>query len=341
MKKIKGYIAIGPDKKPRPYTFKTSLLQCKKTTADCFTNESIWKLKYKLKLVRGWKIVRATISFSLLFLLGCTPGNRYYLQEDNDYFKPTKNRDVHYTQGIRLGVESPDAGGSSELFAQHIFYTPTHKKESYIPGERPYAGYAAIGYKAHFVSEPFRRVTYGVDGGIVGPHAYAEEVQRTVHKLLGQGYPTGWDAQIDDEAIVNFSFERQHRFFVHRNFDISTLLGANLGNLFRQGYGSSTFRFGHNLPSSFSGGPIYPRDSSKNKSFYSVYGFLTGLVRAVEHNIFLEPVDKKPLVAEVRVGVGLEYEGYQIVYTYIQQTKEFETEERNMDFGEIQLGVVW
>ncbi len=60
-KVVKGYVAIGPDGRPRPYTFKTSLLQCKKTMADVFCSESIWKRKYKLKIARGWKITRATL----------------------------------------------------------------------------------------------------------------------------------------------------------------------------------------------------------------------------------------------------------------------------------------
>lgn len=283
----------------------------------------------------------------LTFLLcSCTAGNRYYLNESNDYLSPD-NRDVKFTQGLRLGTEIPDHSGSHEYFAEQLLYTPNHKKVPYIRGERPYAGYVASGVKENFVDALSNRITYGFDLGLVGPHAYGKETQRAFHRLLKQAYPTGWDAQLNDELTVLFTAEQQNFLLTANHYDFSFLKGANLGTLFDQGYAGGTFRIGYHLSHDPFGGPIYPRIDKERASAprISAYVFVSMLGRAVARNLFLDgntfqesvSVEKKPLVGEGRLGFAVEYDQYLVRYTYMQQSKEFYSEDRNSDFGEISL----
>jgi hypothetical protein len=70
------------------------------------------------------------------------------------------------------------------------------------------------------------------------------------------------------------------------------------------------------------------------------------LVRAVAWNTFLDgnawqssaSVDKKPLVLEGRVGLGVEYEGYTITFTDMVQTAEYDGQASGDKFAEVSLG---
>lgn len=283
-------------------------------------------------------IFLSIVTFLILSAVGCVSGTKYSLRSDNDYFSPS-NKDVNYTQGLRVSGETPDSTGTHEWYAQQLFYTPYHKKTLQpMPGERPYAGYAAAGYKANWRRTGTLVDILGIETGIVGPHAYAKETQREFHKLLGQSYPVGWDTQLHDRGIVNLTAERKYRA-VFSDSDFITTAGANFGNLFDQGYLSGTLRVGHNLGADFYNvDTIFPRLAYDP---WSYYWFATVLGRAVAYNVFLDGLNKEEFVGEGRIGFSVKYEDFSFSYTLIQQTKEFKTEKQGMDFGEIRLGVDW
>lgn len=287
-----------------------------------------------------------------LFLVSCTPGARYTLHEDNDYFKPTKNNDRNFSQGVRVARELPDETGSTVLFAGQNFYTPGKK---YLveaqPEDRPYAAYLYVGADYKYVRSETSIDVLGITVGIVGPHAYGEETQNGVHRFLDQRTAKGWDNQLEDELGIILKAERQYSVPLHSSFDLINTIGGHLGNVFTQAYAGTLFRYGYNLPSFFlSPGIIFPRlpgDSDTPKWSYYLYGGPYG--RAVAQNIFLDgntfrdsqSVDKENFVAEGRLGFAVERNLYRFAYTYVIQTKEFENEEIGNDWGEITLSLGW
>lgn len=288
----------------------------------------------------------------LIFLLSCTPGNRITLHEDNDYFKPTKNNDKNFSQGLRMALEIPDKTGSTSYFFGNNFYTPDDKAESKpILNDRPYAGYTYVGADFKYTIGGERQDVFGITGGIVGPHSYSEQFQNEVHRLLGQNTAKGWGNQLDDEFGLILKAETNRAFLVRKNFDVVNTFGAHFGNVFTQGYFGSNFRYGHRLPSYFSSpGIIYPRLPKEDEDgswAYYVFGGPVG--RVVAHNIFLDgntfedsqSVDRKLFVAEGRVGFAVEKSGYRFAYTYILHTKEFDQDVVSNDFGEITLSKEW
>lgn len=289
----------------------------------------------------------------LLFLAGCAAGTRYTLHEDNDIFKPTKNNDSDFSQGVRVTGEHPDSSGSTSYFAGQNFYTPGNKQIKELqPNDRPYAGYLYAGADFKFRRAPAMQDTFGVTAGIVGPHSYAEQTQNTVHRWIGDNTAKGWDNQLEDEIGIILKAERAVAFPLQRNFDLVTTLGGNLGNVYTQAYTGALLRFGYNLPDYFFGGDIiFPRAPNPvTAPGWSLYMFAGPFGRAVLQNIFLDgntfrdshSIDKKPFVAEGRAGFAIEKGYYRIMYTYVVQSKEYDTQQKTPnDFGEITLSWGW
>ncbi len=288
----------------------------------------------------------------LLFLVGCVPGAKYTLHEDNDYFVPTKNNDRDFTQALQLNAEYPDKTGSTAYYFGNLVYTPGNKQlTTYQPNERPYAGYTYIGSDFKYRTTPDTQNVYGIEAGIVGPQSYSEEVQNTVHNFLGQKTAKGWDNQIHNELGIILKAEHDYAYTFNPNLDSVTTIGGHLGNVFTQGFTGVLVRYGHNLPDSFSTGDvIYPRlprqDEKKQWSYYLFGGPWARLVFA---NIFLDgntfrdspSIDKYPFVAEGRLGFGLIYSNYKLEYTYIAHTHEYHGDGESPDFGEVNLSLIW
>lgn len=288
--------------------------------------------------------------FLLLFLLcSCSPSTHWFLLEDNDYFKPTKNSDQQYTQGLRIGVTTSSQDFKSKtyktFYGQQLFYTPGNKQETSIQtSDRPYAGYLAGGYKesTRILRE---QTTRGIELGLVGEHAYGEEVQRWVHRGLGQRYPKGWDNQLRDEPtiLLNYEHQRLHERGV-------TVYGLHAGNLFTQAYTGAFFQYGTN--NDFINDVTFPRIKRNSlqqdldrTSEFTWNTFAGPVARAVFRNIFLDgntfedshSVNSYPIVLEGRIGFHIKYKRFRFGYTYIKQTKEYTTEKKGADFGEVSL----
>jgi len=286
-----------------------------------------------------------------LLLTSCAPGVRYSLHENNDIFKPTENGDRDFSQGVRVAVEVPDSSGSTAYFIGQNFYTPDHKQLTELqPNDRPYSGYLYAGADFKYRKSPTLQNVFGITGGIVGPHSYAEQTQNTVHSWLGQQTAKGWDNQIGDEIGIILKAEQNEAHFLSEHFDWLTTLGAHAGNVFTQGYAGINFRAGYNLPDPFSSpGIVYPRGQYEEKRRLAYYLYGGPWLRAVAHNIFLDgntfrdshSVDKYPLVVEGRLGFAVEYGLYRFAYTYVFPTKEVHGAPAATDFGEITLSVGW
>lgn len=292
------------------------------------------------------------LTFCFMFVFGCTPGARHTLHWDNDIFKPTKNNDRDFSNGVRLTRETPDETGFTNIFIGQNFYTPGKKYLTEAqPNDRPYAGYLYAGTDYKYARSESIMDVFGVTAGIVGPHSYAEQTQNEVHRFLNQRTAKGWDNQLENEVGIIFKAERQYWHPCNSSLDFVHTIGGHLGNVFTQAYGNAYVRFGRNLHSIFGDpGIIYPRVPRTNVGIdWSYYLYAGPAARAVAHNIFLDgntfkdsqSVDKYPFVAEGRLGFAIERGLYRFAYTYVITQREYKNEEANPDFGEITLSVGW
>jgi hypothetical protein len=307
---------------------------------------------------------------------------------ENDYFGGT---DRHYTNGGKFSWLSSDysswkqrddaAGRFGErlpllndsgtqknfgfAFGQNM-YTP-QRKDLVVPDplDRPYAGWSYLEFS--FLSKSESKLdTLSFQPGIIGPHSYAKQTQRAVHKLVGSKQALGWDYQLKDEFGLNIVYERKWRIYARAVADILGVdfvphAGLSLGNVQTYANAGGTARFGFNLPSDFGvqlirpGGAgstpiddLDPRVSPRKNFSFFVFGAADG--RAVARDIFLDgntfrdspSVDKENFVADLSYGAGVIAGRWQLTFTQVQRTREFKTQpESHNDFGSVTLSVAF
>lgn len=229
------------------------------------------------------------------------------------------------------------------------------------PTDRPYAGwtYAELSFlsKTDTVAD-----TLVFQVGMVGPHSYADDTQRLVHEWINDSRPNGWEYQIGDELGVNIVYERKWRTFARSagngvGIDFIPHLGASVGNVATYANAGAMLRMGFNLPSDFgvnlirpgglTSGPIDdldPRVDPQGGWSFFIFGGADG--RAIARDIFLDgntwkdsrEVDKEPFVADLSYGFGLVRHTFQLTFTQVVRTREFETQASDHnDFGSVTL----
>ncbi len=89
--------------------------------------------------------------------------------------------------------------------------------------------------------------------GIIGPATGAKAAQKTVHKLIGSDDPKGWDTQLKNEFVFQFSRGRLWRTWVSDNQHYDLLLSseAGLGTLSSYAETGMVVRYGRGLNRSY------------------------------------------------------------------------------------------
>lgn len=315
---------------------------------------------------------------------------------ENDYFGGT---DRHYTNGFKFAWLSADLtewgrtgwrqtfldwlpfvnrdGTQKNLgiaFGQKMFTPADISTPNPDPDDRPYAGwtYAEFSFLA---KTEHRADTIAIQLGLVGPHSYAEDLQKWIHRAVDEEIPQGWDYQLRDEAGINIAWERKWRLYARTisprdgwrplgrkslqdrtywGVDIIPHVGAVVGNIYTYANAGATMRAGYNLPSDFgvnlmrpagvTSSPIDDLDPRVRESGWSAYVFGGVDGRAVAHNIFLDgntfeqsrSVESDPWVADFTYGFGVVRNSFQLTYTRVVRTREFTTQPfSNSDFGSL------
>lgn len=309
------------------------------------------------------------------------------LQTENDKyaFNPT---DRHYTNGVQASwlsgprddmpewlkdIAAPPllADPSSISTTTHrvgvslaqAIFTPEDTQASYpIYGDRPYAAWTHLTFSLLSVRTTTHNSAWqdrwNLDVGMVGPHAYGEQVQNGFHDMIDVETAKGWDHQIHDEPGLNLTFERAWRSSL---FDTPQLLGmdtdfipygvAALGNVSTLAGLGGTFRIGPNLPDDFGPTRIYPGiggsewfHTSKTISWY-FFGGVEG--RAVARDIFLDGntfrdsqhVSKKPLTGDLRAGLVVVLGRARLSFTQVLRSEEFYGQVGPDQFGSLTLSL--
>jgi hypothetical protein len=270
---------------------------------------------------------------------------------ENDFFA---GYDHHYTNGVQAAfVASP-----STVFAvgQRI-YTPTNTETATPdPRDRPYAGWV---YAMTDTRLPTRgtidHLTLSL--GVVGPHAYGEQAQNLVHRVLGETEAQGWDRQIGSEATVMVGYERAWprvlggRLDGH-SWDVALRAGGAVGNVLTYANTGAVLRYGRNLPDDLpvthiSLGP--PRDGYRGTPEFGWYAWAGLDARYVAHNMFLDgntfrdgpSVHRKPFGFDAQVGMALAWPNARVGFTMIQRRREFDGQRGNDRFGQLALSLAY
>ncbi|GAB2794906.1 lipid A deacylase LpxR family protein [Halomonas shantousis] len=295
------------------------------------------------------------------------------LKAENDVF--ASSDDGHYTNGIELiwsfepsgdhwtrrmasllpGWSASGLDSVAYRFGQQI-YTPNDiSTPRLIEDDRPYAGLLLGGVSLFDdVQHAGWRQASSVhlDVGVVGPASGGEKVQRNFHHLIGSEKPRGWDNQLENEPILNLAYKR-HWWRQDRlaglELEYGPSLGFSLGNLYTYASSGLGLRFGQGLDRSFGIPAVAPAHGGRTYfqagQGFGWYAFANLEGRYMAHNLLLDgntfedshSVDRREWVGDAQVGVALTWDQWQLAYTTVWRTHEFETQREHDQFGSLTL----
>ena len=302
---------------------------------------------------------------------------------ENDLFNGT---DSNYTNGVKYSLISPDLSPhakkgniprkalemihrlpflkeSGPEFSHKVefsvgqnIYTPADtSRKDLVFDDRPYAGWSYFSLAYHRQTRFMENLDFldsvEVQMGLIGPQAFGEEAQNSVHKLRDIPIAEGWDNQLKNEPGLVVAFERKWRFTPKArgllNVDAIVHAGGALGNVATYINSGIEARVGLNLARKFGVSLIRPAGSTlftpDNKPSLYLFGAVDG--KFVMQDIFLDgntftdshSIDKKNWVADFAVGASASYRNLMLTYTHVTRTREFVGQEEPHDFGSISL----
>jgi lipid A 3-O-deacylase len=154
---------------------------------------------------------------------------------------PTFNNDTKYqTMGMTIS---------------HLTFTPDDSKNyNKIIGDVPYAGVITVDFILYKWEEDFFH-QYMLTLGMAGPSTLAEQAQRTYHHITGNNETNGWDNQLSDDFLYNFTYAYGYRTFQHDfsygKMDILNNIRVDVGNYNRALMAGGSIRYGNNYPNNF------------------------------------------------------------------------------------------
>ena len=282
--------------------------------------------------------------------------------------------DRGYTQGARIStmLHRSDVGDSwaqipfvspymREHFitfsiAQQMFTPEDLNATEAVVGDRPYAGWLYFQTSLH-QSSAKHLDSLSLKLGVVGQHAYMEDVQKFIHWLIGSPEPQGWDNQIGSKPGIQLDYQHKWRYipddFWNMESDFIPYVSGEFGNVAIKASTGASWRVGHNIPNDFgdspideygdNGVPISAFRACRLKSKWSYY-FNFGLGASyVLYDVFLDgtTLNGEQLVHKYHArgfgtyGATLRYDNYALSYMRMHSTKEYKSQEHRTNYGSL------
>ncbi len=180
-------------------------------------------------------------------------------------------KDRHYTNGTSIvyvsdsyensfinKIPTPFSKTKNANFGisfSRLTFTPSDIKEkNKIVGDLPYAGIINMDFFIYKWSETFFH-EYMLTLGMVGPTTKTDQFQKAFHNVTGNTNPKGWDNQLKDDFLYNFSYSFGHKSykktFDYGKLDINNSFRIDLGNYNRAVSLSSMIRYGSGYADNF------------------------------------------------------------------------------------------
>ncbi len=222
------------------------------------------------------KSIFIILCIGFLFL-PVTNASQFHFQLENDV---TFKEDGNYSNGMILGWEStpihfepsatieahnwqqailfsqPEAQQAWGLKVSQRMWTPDEIKiEAPQPHDRPYAGFLEFEQHTASYSSDLAQKSW-LAFGVIGPASGTEQLQGSIHKILGASTPKGWQHQIENTATVQLAYEVDYLLFrdsapLNSQWEVSTFNHNTLGNFRSEINIGLTFRWGTNLEQTF------------------------------------------------------------------------------------------
>ncbi len=198
--------------------------------------------------------------------VSCTLDNDLFVGEDSGYTNglyialyDIKNNDVNPSPSWMLKplLWSLPKGKILEsihsyTIGQTIMTPEDISLEEPGPNDMPYAGLLTLNNTFLSINENYADKISTIIG-ILGPLSGAEQTQKSIHKMIGATEPKGWDSQLENEIVIEFSRARAYRTWKSdfENWDIISTGEIRLGTLSSSINAGAMLRFGKNLEHSY------------------------------------------------------------------------------------------
>lgn len=267
-----------------------------------------------------------------------TPSLIYWLLKDTDFANQTgKRRSIAHS------------------FGQAMFTPENINQESLIEDDRPYAGLLIWNTSLIAFDESISdRWTFSL--GLVGPEAFAKDVQTSIHKATDSDKPMGWDNQLNNEPVFRIEKETLFRAFeleLNPSFGMDFLAfgSLGLGNLMSSAEAGISVRFGHSLDQTypnFSSFPVrnpnYLAGRSANWQIFAsraksyVFNDITldGNTFTDSHSVDLI----KDRMLSV-LGISFGFQSWSIMLSYQESSKTFKTQAQDSSYGALSISSIW
>lgn len=266
----------------------------------------------------------------------------FSFQYDNDFFNAT---DRYFTQGIRLELAHTGLArtymsramvqlkNSTYTLAgialeQQCFTPRSIRVDSIQKGERPYS---AVMFATFFLNsynvDRDEAVSSRADIGVIGPCAVCEQEQKGLHKALNNIQPLGWEYQLNNGLVLNYSVQYEKAFYSRRYLAFAGLGRMRAGTLYTDAAAGLHFQAGW-MPALFSA-PLRQQP-------FRFYAFAIAEARTVRYNTTLQgnlfgkndlyvlpgsAIER--LVYKGTCGLVLAWKRLSLEYTRIFITREF------------------
>jgi len=164
-----------------------------------------------------------------------------------DYFY-TKKKQPFFLGLFRHDSGSVNVGGISLM---QVMITPRdYSRAERQPNDYPYSG-ALYVTKSLYSSNPIHKCNLETElvAGIMGPYAYAGQVQSVIHGIIGNDKPKGWGNQLPTDILLNVTVTGEKQLF-HGGQWLEVILGESIsfGTMLDAASAYSTIRIGKMNP---------------------------------------------------------------------------------------------
>ena len=285
------------------------------------------------------------------------------LHYENDYFSGT---DEYYTQGVNVEWMTPvfkknpinrililpkEGTHQFGIALDHNAYTPTSIYfNNILYGDRPFA--ASFVVKTFAISNhPTKkyRITSAFSVGIIGEAAGAHQIQKTIHRWIGDTDPKGWQYQIKNDIVINYEARIEKNIIRSRYFIANYFTAGRIGTLstkFSAGGTIMTGKLNSSITSVFSGEEPF----QKQKFTFHFYAqpFINtvlydatlqgGMIfnRNSPYTISSKEIER--LTLQGNAGLVFNIGSAYLEYFQSVSSKEFETAHKH-NWGGVRLGV--
>ncbi|MDV6320369.1 lipid A deacylase LpxR family protein [Chromohalobacter sp. HP20-39] len=327
-----------------------------------------------MKSGRALSYIASTLAMTA-FASSASADGLLTVKSENDLF--ASGGDGHYTNGLEInwsfapqehhwtrrladavpGWSGRGLDGAAYRIGQQIYTPENIERSSLIEDDRPYAGllYAGVSlFDEHQLQEWRQADELHIDVGIVGPASGGKVVQKNFHHLIDSKEPHGWDHQLHNEPIVNITYKRSwwlQDSLGNLEVEYGPNAGFALGNLYTYAAGGVGIRIGGDLQHSAGMPAVAPAQSGRNYfepgQGFGWYAFANLEGRFMAHNLLLDgntfedshSVDRRQWVGDALAGIALTWNSWQLTYTSVWRTHEFEAQEENDQFGSLTLSL--